>query len=310
MNSPAPPSPSGILPDVRQLELEQRVRRGEADRRELALAFCRECLGWLEGSFQGHYIFENKRRPELPHIGSKMHGLQFDPGDCGHVINALKEWCDINGIGFSLTYSYDLKSKGSWTVGIAAQAETADDICDALMRGCLAAQRINAQRHATTGDLDSLAQRRNPALLANPWGDVRENAAIALAFCQEVLVWPKAYVVNDFGYVYIKENVPKHLSQTPISPWERSFHFNENHVDKVIESVRAWCAACGLGFALEYFPSGSAKDCWRARVGRDAESNAELASAALISACLTSHRKITLPESSPALTRQKGPDTR
>jgi hypothetical protein len=300
MSGPALPSPSGNFPDAGRMEPLHRVRGDEAERRELALAFCRECLGWIEASFHGKYIFENKRRPELPHIGSKMHGFQFDAGDCGHVINALKEWCNINGTGYSLTYSPSSKPKASWSVRIAAQAEAADEnICDVLMGACLAAKRTDAQRSAAPAALDTLPQSRNPALLTNPWGDIRQNAAIALAFGREVLGWTNAYVVNDFGYIYIKESVPKHLAQTAIPPWERSFHFNENHVDKVIEAVRAWCDPRAVGFALEYFPSGSAKDCWRAHVGSDAESNGELASAALMSVCLAAHRKLTLTENPP-----------
>jgi hypothetical protein len=296
--APALPSPSGNYPDARHLEPEHRVCGAESDRREVALSFCRECLGWTDASFHGRYVFENKRRPELPHAHSKLYGFQLDPGDCGHVINALKEWCDLNGVGFGLRYSSDPKSKASWSVGIAAQADAADEyICGALMRACLAGRRTDGRRSAAPAALDS--PRRNPALLANPWGDIRENAAIALAFCHEILIWPKAYVVNDCGYVYIKESVPKHLAQTPIPPWERAFHFNGNHVDKVIEAVRAWCSTRALGFVLEYFPSGSAKDCWRARVGPDAESHGDLGSAALMSACLVAHRKLTLPESPP-----------
>jgi hypothetical protein len=298
--SPALPSPSGISPAAGRMQIGQPGRDDQAERRNVALSFCRECLGWTDASFQGRYIFESKRRPELPHAHSKLHGFQLDPGDCGHIINALKEWCDIHSVGFSLTYSSEPTSKDSWSARIGAQAYAADeDICDVLMQACLAAHRGKPKREAATGELDSLRERHNPALLSNPWGDVRENAEIALALCKEVLGWTNAYVINDFGYIYIKESVPKHLAQTPIQRWERSFHFNENHVDKVIDAVRGWCAAHSTSFALEYFPSGSAKDCWRARVGPDAESNGELASAALMSACLAAHRKITLLESPP-----------
>lgn len=298
MTRPAPPSPAGNLPDAGRVDLERR-EHGQPDR-ELALAFCSECLGWARAHLHGQYIFENKPRPELLHAHSKKYGFQLDPADAGNIINAVRQWCDINGTGFCLAHSSGPASIPCWRVRIAAQAEAADDrICDAMMRACLAAERANSQRRAATGELDSSAQRSNPALLTSPWGDIRENAAIALAFCQEVLGWTKAYVSNDFGYLYIKESVPKHLAQTPIPPWERSFHFNENHIDKVVEAVRAWCGARALGFMLEYFPSGSAKDCWRTCVGPDAQSHSELASAALMSACLAAHRKVTLPESPP-----------
>jgi hypothetical protein len=69
------------------------------------------------------------------------------------------------------------------------------------------------------------------------------------------------------------------------------FNFNENHVDRVMDAVRAWCDAHAVSFVLEYFPSGSANDCWHASVGAHAETHGDLASAALISVCVGAHRK-------------------
>jgi hypothetical protein len=88
--------------------------------------------------------------------------------------------------------------------------------------------------------------------------------------------------------------VPKHLADTPIPPWQRSFHFNENHVDKVIVAVRTWSDARKTGFTLEYFPSGSATDCWRVVVGI-AATTGNLASAALMSACVSAEQQLTVP---------------
>jgi len=165
---------------------------------------------------------------------------------------------------------------------------------DVLLLSCLTAHRnLSADKQGVEDD----AQKRNPAgTLRIPLS--REHAEVALAFAKECLDWKGARIINDFGYVYIEESVPKHLAQTPIPPWQRSFHFNENHVDKVIEAVRGWCAARGVGFALEYFPSGSAKDCWHVCV-RSENSDSELATTALMTACLAAHRKTTLPESPP-----------
>lgn len=100
--------------------------------------------------------------------------------------------------------------------------------------------------------------------------------------------------MNDYGYLYVEETVEKELADTSIPPWQRSFHFNENHIDKVIAAVCRWCDARSSGFTLEYFPSGSSTGCWRAVIGPVSISS-ELASAALMSACLGAQRTLPLP---------------
>src|SRR5579864_905460 len=221
--------------------VRQRGYRSDAKQHELALAFCVECLGWPDASRSGEYIFENNRRPELSHAHGKLHGFQFDPSDFGHVINGVKEWCDIHCISLSLKYTPG-SGKEAWRVRLAPGPESVgDDVCDILLGACLAADRYIRQQNRST--LQGDVQRSNPAILDNPWGNIKENAQAALAFCSECLGWTNARVSNDFGYVYICENVPEDLADTPIPPCERSFHFNENHVDPVVEAVRAWCDA-------------------------------------------------------------------
>lgn len=269
--------------------LGQRGDYSAAERHELALAFCVECLGWPDASRSGKYIFENKRRPELRHAHGKLHGFKFDPSDFGDVINGVREWCDIHGISLSLEYSPG-SGKEAWRVRLAPQAESmCGDPCDVLLGACLAADRNIKQRDRSTLQTD--LQRRNPAILDSPWGNIRENAQAALDFCSECLGWVGARVIDDFGYIYIRESVPKHLAETPIAPWERSFHFNENHIDRVVKAVSGWCDARAMGFVLEYFPSGSAGNCWRAAFGPLGEAHAEIASAALLAGCLAAHRR-------------------
>jgi hypothetical protein len=272
-----------------------------SDRAEIALAFCKECLGWPDASGGGsRYIIENRRRPELSHAYGKMHGFQLDPTDAGNVMNAVKEWCDINAIGFSLKYSPGAKYPWCARMGAHAAAQ-GDDLCDLLIRVCLLANHNLAERNEGTAVIDSRPQRRNPAILDNPWGNIRKNAETALAFCRECLGWKDAHICNDFGYVFVKESVPKHLAATPIPPWERSFSFNENHIDRVMGAVRIWCDGHAAGFVLEYFPSGSAVDSWHASLGAHAEAHSDLASTALMSACISAHRKETLPGNSSRL---------
>jgi hypothetical protein len=269
------------------------------DRAEIALAFCRECLGWPEASGgYSRYIVENKRRPESSRPFVRMNGFQLDPGDFGHVVNAVREWCDSRAVGLSMKFSPGSLAKDFWHVRVAPHAETqGGDGCDALLRACLTAERNIRGRNEKTVEIEPVTVKHNPAILDNPWGNIRENGATALAFCKECLGWKGAYVYNDCGYVYIMESVPKHLAATPIAPWERQFHFNENHVDKVIDAVRKWCDVRATGFLLEYFPSGSAKNCWNASVGVHAGAHGALASAVLMSACLAAHREVSLPES-------------
>lgn len=292
--------PPGRIPEAIKEEPDRCDSHRDGERLAVALEFCRECLGWPEASGSGGRslrIVENKRRSELSHAYSKLHGFHLDPGDFSHVINAVKEWCDTNGVGFSLEYSPRASPKDSWRARLAPYAETqGDDPCAALLRACLAANRHVAQHEARRTQVDAITEKHNPAILANPWGNIRENAKIALAFCKECLGWRDAYISTDFGYVYVKESVPKHLAATPIFPWERSFHFNENHVDRVMAAVKTWCDARALGFLLEYFPSASANDCWRTSVDPDSQAHGDLASSALMSSCITADRHIKAQE--------------
>lgn len=269
------------------------------ERMEIALAFCRECLLWPDASGHGsRSIIENRRRPELSHAYGKMYGFQLDPSDFGHVMNAVKGWCDINAVDFSLKYSPGVSSQDAWCARLSPHAETqGGDACDVLLRACLSADRHIAQRNARTAEIDLIPKRHNPAILVHPWGNIRENTNTALAFCKECLGWKEARICNDFGYVFIRESVPKHLAATPIPPWERQFSFNENHVDHVMDAVRIWCDVRVVDFILEYFPSGSADDCWRVSLGVLTDAHGELASSALMAACLAAHRKVTLPDS-------------
>jgi hypothetical protein len=100
-------------------------------------------------------------------------------------------------------------------------------------------------------------------------------------------------LVSDFGYVTVSDCKPR---QRPgvIGEIAQSFHFNGNHIDRVIGAAKSWCHGNGLGFVLEYFPSGSASDCWRACIGKHGEAHGDLASAALLSACLAAHRKLAV----------------
>jgi hypothetical protein len=265
----------------------------DAELYDLALDFCRECLGWSNASRNGHRsIVENKRRPECPHAWTKINGFQLDPHDISHLIDAARQWSDVHGCSLFIAYSPG-QEPNLWSVRIAAHAFSGHTLNAALMRACLAANRAmpsTAQLHPA----DTPLTRSNPAILAEPWGDVRANGPIALAFCKECLDWTDARLINDFGYLYVKESVAKELADTPLPPWDRSFHFNENHVDKVINAVRKWSDARKTGFTLEYFPSGSATDCWRAAVGPSATCG-DLASAALMSACVSAQHRLTLP---------------
>jgi hypothetical protein len=284
-----------------QVKTPAGVPRPAAEQRSLALAFCMECLGWPDPSavsrLQSFYIMENKRRPELSHVSGKIHGFHFDPGDLGHCINAVKNWCDSQASSLSLKYSPSASTEDLWRVGLAPHAEAkGDDPCDALLRACLAADRNIRLRNGTRMEIDTIPEKHNPAILADPWGDIRENAPTALAFCKECLGWKNAKLSNDWGYIFIRERVPQHLSHRASPPWERSFHFNENHVDCVVAAVRIWCDANAVGFYLEYFPSGSANDCWRASFSPDGSGQGDSASAALMSACVTARRKAALAE--------------
>jgi hypothetical protein len=211
----------------------------------------------------------------------------MDAGDFGNVMNAVTQWCDVHGVTLSLKYSP--ASGKDWHARLGSHAETVSGYAsDVLLLACLTAHRnLSADKQGLEDD----TQKRNPAgTLRIPLS--REHAEVALAFAKECLGWNGARIINDFGYVYIKEDIASY----PVSPRERSFHFNENHVDKVLEAVRAWCDARSAALTLEYFPSGSATDCWRALVA-DMQAHSELASAALVSACLAAHLNNTLPES-------------
>jgi hypothetical protein len=300
---PALPSPSGNRPSVVREEPKERIPRPDARRRELALAFCRECLGWPEATavsdHRSFHIVENRPRPELSHAYGKSRGFQLDPGDLGHVLNAVRNWCDTHAAALSLNYTPG-SMKDFWRARMAPYAEAAgDDPCDVLLRACLAGNRNVAERSKRAVAGDAATQIRNPAGLTAISSEFREQADTALAFCREYMGWKGAYIVNDWGHVSIKENVPRHLAATPIPPWERHFHFDENHVDTVLEKVRTWCDARAVALALEYFPSGSAKDCWHASLPPHADAHSEGACAALLSACLAAHRKLALPESPP-----------
>jgi len=283
--------PDGVPPETRVEEPGQRTSRSDAQRRALALAFCRECLGWPEASGGGsRSIVENNPRPELAHVPGKMHGFQLDPQDLGHVSNAVKEWCDIHAVSLSLQYSRAAE-KDDWRVCLAPHAEAqGGDACDVLLRACLDAEHDRRSRNAARAAIEAMPVRHNPAILENPWGNIGENAPTALAFCKECLGWEKARLVSDWGYVYISEK----LADYPVEPRERGFHFNENHLDKIIGTVKTWCDTRAMGFVLEYFPSGSASDCWRASFPPHAEAHGDLASAALMSGCVAAHRKIAV----------------
>lgn len=69
-------------------------------------------------------------------------------------------------------------------------------------------------------------------------------ADVALAFSKECRGWKDAYCVNDWGYPYISESVPKKLAGTKIPPDERHFHYT--HLDKVMAAVRDWLKSEGV----------------------------------------------------------------
>jgi len=262
----------------------------EAPLYELALAFCRECLGWADAFRSGEYILENKHRPELNHATGRIHGYQIAYRDFGNVMNAVREWCDIYAVALFLEYSPGSDKDAAWRVRLAPHAEAeGSDLCGVMMQACLEAHRHIGEGGARAGALEAKPSTRNPASSIDmPWGDVRKNAPIALAFCKECMGWGRAELYNDFGYVCIRE----WLAAYPVKPGERWFHCNEAHLDTVMEAVKAWSDARAISFSLDYFPSGSASDCWRACIGTHAEADSNLATTALMTACLATHRKI------------------
>jgi len=256
---------------------------------EVALAFCRECLGWPEASFTSrHSIYENMRRPEMSYIAGKMHGFELDPRDFGQVMNAVKEWCDITAVSLSLKYSPG-SDKDAWCAQLAPHSEArGEDLCTCMMQACLDAHRKIGESGVRDGAVEAKPNRRNPAsALDAPWGNIRENAPVALAFCTECMGWSGAKLINDFGYVYITER----LADYPVEPRQRAFHCNEDHLDGVMEGMKTWCDADAVGLTLEYFPSGSADDCWRASIGEHGKADGDRACAALMAACVSAHRR-------------------
>jgi hypothetical protein len=176
-----------IIPDA----TEGGTPHAKDTRRALALAFCRECLGWPDASYQSRCIFENRPRPESSHVSGKMHGFQIDAHDLGHLLNAVKEWCDIHAVPLSLEYCAG--QKDAWRVRIAQHAEVQSaDPCDALLRACLTAHGEIRARNDDRTAIEVMPIRRNPALLENPWGNIGENAPTALSFCKECLGWDRA----------------------------------------------------------------------------------------------------------------------
>lgn len=301
MTDPAPPSPVGILLSTLRETSEQRIPRRDAARRELALVFCNECLNWPDASVvtdhRAFHVVENRRRPELSHLYGKQHGFQFNPHDLGNVVNAVMRWCDTHAVSFFLEYSPGASAKDAWHARLAPHAEAqGSDACGALMLACLAAERDIRLRNQ--GAIQASAQGHNPAA-TKPVHRNLEQEATALAFCKECLGWKESHIIVDFGYAYISESVPKPLSTKAIYPWQRHFHFNENHLDSVMGAISPWCDAGHLRLTLEYFPSGSSKDCWRASFESHAQAYSDGACAALLAASLAAHRKITLPESPP-----------
>lgn len=259
----------------------------------LALAFCHECLGWPKAAFAGRAIFENERRPKLPHAHSRINGFQLDPTDLGHVLNAIKEWCDIKAVGFSLKYRPKLASKNRWSVRIAPHAEGhGDNLCEVLLRTCLAADRNIGGRNPSA-EVAALPVKHNPATLADPWGDIRKNAATALAFCKECLEWSEARLSSDWGFVFVSDGVRRERPGIT-GAVEQGFNFNENFKGRVMEAVQTWCDVRVVGLCLEYFPSGSAQDCWHASMATDAEARGDGACAALMAACVAAQRRVTL----------------
>jgi hypothetical protein len=301
MTDPAPPSPPGNPPSTLREKPEQRIPRPDAAQRELALVFCNECLYWPDAAVvtdhRAFHVVENRRRPELSHLYGKQRGFQFNPHDLGDVVNAMTQWCDTHAVGLFLEYSPGASPKDTWHARLAPHAEMrGGDPCGVLMLACLAAER--SVRARNPGAVQAGVQGHNPAAARTVRRNV-EQQATALAFCKECLGWKEARIFVDCGYAYVTESVPKHLSTKAIYPWERHFHFDENHLHGVMERIRPWCDGARARLALEYFPSGSAKDCWRASFESHAQAYSDGACAALLAASLAAHRKITLLESSP-----------
>src|SRR5262245_56898727 len=76
-------------------------------RGEIALAFCKECLGWKHAQGMndyGHfYIYEDVTR-ELADTPIPPWRRHFRPNDLDVVLKATKTWCDASAATLTLHY--------------------------------------------------------------------------------------------------------------------------------------------------------------------------------------------------------------
>ncbi len=118
-----------------------------------------------------------------------------------------------------------------------------------------------------------------------------ELEEISLAFCKECLGWSNAYLVDDFGYHYIKEPVSKDLADTTIFPYERQFHYL--HFERIIARAEDWCRRNGWELLLDTATGVTIAPCNRGvdrrfiRCKVDGDPRC-----AVLSACVTAQREV------------------
>lgn len=127
----------------------------------LALAFCKECLGWTQAiaanDYGLPYVFEYVSR-ELASSNIQPWQRSFHPGNLGAVVKAVRDWCDRHAATLILKYFPSGSADDCWHASLTPYAEAqSDNACDALLLACVAAQRsIKGKSEAISNAGDKL----------------------------------------------------------------------------------------------------------------------------------------------------------
>lgn len=96
----------------------------------MALAFCRECMGW-EDAAPVLYGTTEKQIPTL-----LINGIYWHFTDLTSVFSVVRTWCEANGLGWSM------ESEGE-RVRVMVLGEyrevgvTGEDVCGVMMEACV-----------------------------------------------------------------------------------------------------------------------------------------------------------------------------
>jgi hypothetical protein len=107
---------------------------------EVALAFCRECLGWekVHTFTFGRELWVVRNLSATSDVGDT-----FNATDLNAVMEAVRGWCDLNDAAVEIGY-YDY-IPGEWEVHaitpISSEPVQSDNLSRALLAACVEANR-------------------------------------------------------------------------------------------------------------------------------------------------------------------------